>query len=45
MGPGMFDSLGAFIRFALWATPILGAFAVWKIAEIAWWLFHHVTIN
>lgn len=45
MGPGMFDGVGRFIEFSIWAIPILGIFALWKIVELVWWGFHHITIN
>ncbi len=42
MGPGMFDGLGTFIRFAIWAIPILGIIAAWKVIEVIVWACHHI---
>lgn len=45
MGPGMFDGLDVLLKTAFWTLVIAVPLALWKVGELVWWLFHHVSIR
>lgn len=45
MGPGMLDGLGTLLKVGGIALLIAVPLAAWKIGEVIWWAFHHISIH